>query len=77
MISLILDNPKIGEKAFELMWQDTNDVFFLVGQDGVILQANPTFTEILERTFEELKGKFQPPSLHNMTKDQHEAFLNK
>lgn len=77
MTSLILDNPKIGEEAFELIWENTNDAIFLIGQDGAILQANPTFTEILGWTIEELKGLTLPPSLHNMTKEQQEAFLNK
>lgn len=77
MTSLLLGNPKIGEEAFELIWENTNDAIFLIGQDGAILQANPTFTEILGWTIEELKGLTLPPSLHNMTKEQHEAFLNK
>lgn len=77
MNSLILDNPKIGEEAFELIWENTNDAIFLIGQNGAILQANPTFTEILGWTIEEMKGQSLPPSLHNMTKEQHEAFLNK
>jgi diguanylate cyclase (GGDEF)-like protein/PAS domain S-box-containing protein len=77
MTSLILDTLKIGEKAFELIWENTNDAIFLIGQDGAILQANPTFTEMLGWTTEELKGLKLPPSLHNMTKEQHKAFLNK
>src|SRR3954451_1445221 len=77
MTRLILDNPKIGEEAFELIWENTNDAIFLIGQDGAILQANPTFTEILGWTIEEMKGMHLPPSLYNMTKEQHEAFLNK
>jgi diguanylate cyclase (GGDEF)-like protein/PAS domain S-box-containing protein len=77
MTSLILDNPKIGEEAFELIWENTNDAIFLIGQDGAILHANPTFTDILGWTIEELKGLTLPPSLHNMTKEQHDAFLNK
>ncbi|MEH7011410.1 PAS domain S-box protein [Neobacillus niacini] len=47
MTSLILDNSKIGEEAFELIWENTNDAIFLIGQDGAILHANPTFTDIL------------------------------
>jgi hypothetical protein len=39
MTSLILDNPKIGEEAFDLIWENTNDAIFLIGQDGAILQA--------------------------------------
>jgi PAS domain S-box-containing protein len=77
MTSLILDNPKIGEEAFDLIWENTNDAIFLIGQDGAILQANPTFTDILGWTIEELKGLTLPPSLHNMTKEQQDAFLNK
>jgi PAS domain S-box-containing protein len=77
MTSLILDNPKIGEEAFELIWENTNDAIFLIGQDGAILHANPTFTDILGWTIEELKGLTLPPSLHNMTKEQQDAFLNK
>lgn len=77
MASIILDNPKMGEEAFELIWENTNDAIFLIGQDGAILQANPTFTEILGWTIEEMKGQTLPPSLYNMTKEQHEAFLDK
>lgn len=77
MTNLILDNPKIGEEAFELIWENTNDAIFLMGQDGAILQANPTFTEMLGWTIEELDGLILPPSLHNMTKEQHDAFINK
>jgi diguanylate cyclase (GGDEF)-like protein/PAS domain S-box-containing protein len=77
MTSLILDIPKIGEEAFELIWENTNDAIFLIGQDGAILQANPTFTDILGWTIEEMKGMTLPPSLHTMTKEQHDAFLNK
>jgi diguanylate cyclase (GGDEF)-like protein/PAS domain S-box-containing protein len=77
MTSLILDIPKIGEEAFELIWENTNDAIFLMGQDGAILQANPTFTDLLGWTIEELKGLTLPPSLHNMKKEQHDAFLNK
>jgi diguanylate cyclase (GGDEF)-like protein/PAS domain S-box-containing protein len=75
--SLILDNPKIEEEAFELIWENTNDAIFLIGQDGAILQANPTFKEMLGWTIEEMKGLTLPPSLHNMTKEQQNAFLNK
>lgn len=77
MTSQILDNPEIGEEALELIWDNINDAIFLIGQDGTILHANPTFTDILGWTIEELKGLTLPPSLHNMTKEQHEAFLNK
>ncbi|MEH7246142.1 diguanylate cyclase [Neobacillus niacini] len=77
MTSLTLDNPKIGEEAFELIWENTNDAIFLIDQDGAILQANPTFTDILGWTIEELEGLTLPPSLYNMTKEQHDAFLNK
>ncbi|WP_373408528.1 PAS domain S-box protein [Bacillus sp. OV166] len=42
-----------------------------------MLQANPTFTDLLGWSIEELKGLTLPPSLHNMTKEQHDAFLNK
>ncbi|MEH7252683.1 diguanylate cyclase [Neobacillus niacini] len=77
MTNLIVDNLKIGEEAFELIWENTNDAIFLIGQDGAILQANPTFTDILGWTIEELEGLTLPPSLHNMTKEQHDTFLNK
>lgn len=42
-----------------------------------ILQANPTFTEMLGWTIEELDGLTLPLSLKNMTKEQHNAFINK
>jgi diguanylate cyclase (GGDEF)-like protein/PAS domain S-box-containing protein len=74
MTSQTLYNPKIGEEEFELIWENTNDAIFLIGQDGAILKANPTFTEILGWTIE---GLTLPPSLHNMTKEQHDSFLNK
>jgi diguanylate cyclase (GGDEF)-like protein/PAS domain S-box-containing protein len=77
MTSLILDNPKIGEEAFELIWENTNDAIFLIGQDGSILHANPTFTDILGWTIEDMQGMSLPPSLHNMTKEQHDFFLSK
>lgn len=47
MTSLILDNSKIGEEAFDLIWENTNDAIFFISRDGAILQANPTFTDIL------------------------------
>jgi diguanylate cyclase (GGDEF)-like protein/PAS domain S-box-containing protein len=77
MTSPILDNSKIGEEAFELIWENTNDAIFLISQSGAILHANPTFTDILGWTIEEIQGQTLPPSLHNMTKEQHDAFLNK
>ncbi|MBS4211776.1 diguanylate cyclase domain-containing protein [Neobacillus rhizophilus] len=76
MTSLLLDNPKIGEEALELIWENTNDAIFLIGQDGEILYANPTFTDLLGWTIEEMKGLIPPPALHTMTKEQHEALLN-
>ncbi|MEY2194706.1 hypothetical protein AB7942_18475 [Neobacillus sp. BF23-41] len=30
MTSLILDNPKIGEEAYELIRENTNDAIFLL-----------------------------------------------
>jgi diguanylate cyclase (GGDEF)-like protein/PAS domain S-box-containing protein len=76
MTSQILDFPKMGEETFELIWENTNDAIFIIGQDGAILQANPTFTEMLGWTIDEMKGLTLPPSLYNMTKEQHDAFLN-
>ncbi|MEK3856553.1 PAS domain S-box protein [Cytobacillus sp. FSL H8-0458] len=37
----------IGYEAFELVWENTIDAIFILGQDGSIIHANPTFTEIL------------------------------
>ena len=36
MTSRILENPKIGEEAFELISGRYNDAIFLIGQDGVL-----------------------------------------
>jgi PAS domain S-box-containing protein len=77
MTNQILDHPKMGEEAFELIWENTNDAIFLIGHDGAILQANPTFTEMLGWTIEEMQGLTLPPSLHNMTQEQHDIFINK
>ncbi len=68
---------KIDDEAFELIWEHTNDAIFIIGQDGAILQANPTFTDILGWKIEEIKGAAPPPFLINMTSEQHETFLNK
>ncbi|WP_423801784.1 diguanylate cyclase domain-containing protein [Neobacillus sp. SAB-20_R2A] len=77
MTGLLLDHSKIGEEALELIWENTNDAIFLIGQDGAILHANPTFTDILGWGIQEIRGLTPPPALHNMTKEQHDAFLNK
>ncbi|WP_043930346.1 diguanylate cyclase domain-containing protein [Bacillus sp. EB01] len=71
------DLSKIGRKAFELIWKNTNDAIFLIGDDGAILQANPMFTEILGWTIEDIRGVTPPPSLHGMSNKEHEEFLDR
>ncbi|WP_316572604.1 diguanylate cyclase domain-containing protein [Neobacillus sp. YIM B06451] len=71
------DLSKIGRKAFELIWKNTNDAIFLIGDDGAIVQANPTFTEILGWTIEDIRGLTPPPPLHGMTTEEHKEFLDR
>ncbi|MEH7386061.1 diguanylate cyclase [Bacillus sp. JJ1521] len=73
----MVDIKKIGDQVFELIWQNTNDAIFTIGQDGSILHANPTFTDILGWEIEEIGGITPPPFFVNMMKEQHMEFLNK
>lgn len=43
----MVDIKNVGDQVFDLIWQNTNDAIFTIGQDGAILHANPTFTDIL------------------------------
>jgi diguanylate cyclase (GGDEF)-like protein/PAS domain S-box-containing protein len=67
----------IGYEAFELIWENTIDAIFILGKDGAIIHANPTFTEILGWEIEDIQGITPPPFFHNLSREQHEAFLNK
>lgn len=72
----MVDIKNIGYQVFELIWQNTNDAIFVIGQDGSILHANPTFTDILGWEIEDIKWVNPPPFFVNMTKEQHLDFLN-
>jgi diguanylate cyclase (GGDEF)-like protein/PAS domain S-box-containing protein len=73
----MVEIKKLGDKVFELIWQNTNDAIFIIGQDGSILHANPSFKEILGWEIEALEEVYPPPFFVNITKEQHQAFLNK
>lgn len=66
----------VDEEVFQLIWENTNDAIFLIGQDGEILHANPTFTDILGWTIDDIRGVTPPPFFVDMTPEQHEVFKN-
>ncbi len=74
--NLMVDIKNVGDQVFELIWQNTNDAIFTIGQDGAILHANPTFTDILGWEMKDLEGVTPPPFFVDMTKEQHQDFLN-
>ncbi|MBM4764607.1 diguanylate cyclase [Bacillus sp. B15-48] len=77
MTTIMEEQSSIGHGLYELIWENTNDAIFLIGKDGEILHANPTFTEILGWTIEDIQGVTPPPFFFDMSKEQHENFLNK
>lgn len=71
------DITSFSGEAFELIWDNTNDAIFTIGQDGSILHANPTFTDILGWKIEEIKGLNPPPIFVNYSRGDHQAQLEK
>ena len=52
---------KIGHKALELIWNNTNDAIFTIGYDGAVLTINRAFTDILGWDLLDLKEVTFPP----------------
>ncbi|WP_227939361.1 PAS domain S-box protein [Alkalihalobacillus deserti] len=58
---------ELGEDALEVIWNNTNDAIFTLGQDGAVLNANPSFTAILDWAIDEIKGVTPPSFLYNIS----------
>ncbi|MBU8878986.1 PAS domain S-box protein [Bacillus sp. FJAT-29790] len=43
-------------QVFDLIWNNTTDAIFTIGQDGAIIDANPAFEALFGWNVEELKG---------------------
>lgn len=64
------------KKELELIWNNTNDVIFTIGQDGSILNANPALKNLLGWSLKEVKGLSRPPFLYNFSELDHLALLD-
>src|SRR3954452_11068864 len=68
---------KIGHKALELIWNNTNDAIFTIGYDGAVLTINRAFTDILGWDLLDLKEVSFPPFFISKEVQQEQLHLFK
>ncbi|WP_010094954.1 diguanylate cyclase domain-containing protein [Ornithinibacillus scapharcae] len=66
---------EIDDNILGLIWNNTTDAIFILGQNGSVLYGNPAFVDMLGWNLDDIRNIDFPPFIADMTREEHEIFI--
>lgn len=73
---MIMKNQlELSKRISELIWENSSDAIFAMNDQGAIIGANAAFKHMLGYDVKEIWDQNFPPTIVDMTAEEHRAFL--